>query len=57
VCKLLETIQHEVQRKYKEELRVLLACVKDLKQRLNDELLSKEKEVKQLHLQHRLEYS
>lgn len=57
MCKLLETIQHEVQRKYKEELRVLLACVKDLKQRLNDELLSKEKEVKQLHLQHRLEYS
>lgn len=29
----------------------------DLKSRLNDELLTKEKEVKKLHLQHKLERS
>jgi hypothetical protein len=48
--RLLRCIQQEVQRKYHEELRVLGQTVVELKARLNDELLTKEKEVKQLHL-------
>ena len=48
--RLLKCIKQEVQRKYHEELRVLGQTVVDLKARLNDLLLTKEKEVKQLHL-------
>ena len=48
--RLLRCIKQEVQRKYHEELRVLGQTVVELKARLNDELLTKEKEVKQLHL-------
>lgn len=52
ISRLLETVKNEVQRKYHDELRLLLQQVKDLQGRLTDELLTKEKEVRQLHLQH-----
>lgn len=38
-------------------MHILCQAVRDLKQRLTDELLTKEKEFKQLHLQHQLEKS
>ncbi len=52
LSRLIDCVKHEVQRKYHDELRTLCLCVKDLKQRLTDELLTKQKELKQLHLQH-----
>lgn len=48
--KVLETAKKEVQRKYSEELKTLKTQIRDFKKRFLDELLSKEKEVKQLHL-------
>lgn len=40
----------EIQKKYNDELRTLAQTINELKQRMNDELATKEKEVKQLHL-------
>ena len=53
--KMLECVKQEVQRKYHDELMQVCQSVMELKQRLADELLQKQKEVKQLHLQHMLE--
>ena len=52
---MLECVKQEVQRKYHDELMQVCQSVMELKQRLADELLQKQKEVKQLHLQHMLE--
>jgi hypothetical protein len=44
--KLLSTVQEEVERKYHGELRVLVTQVKELRERVRDEMVKKEKEVK-----------
>jgi hypothetical protein len=43
---VLETAKAEVQRKYRDELAKLKATARDLKHRLSDEMLRKEKEVR-----------
>lgn len=53
--RVLEVAKKEVQRKYSDELKHLKQSVKEFKQRLLNEMITKEKEVKQLHLQHQLE--
>lgn len=50
--RLLDTVQREVQKKYNDELVSFLQHIKDLRARFEGELLTKEKEIKQLHLQH-----
>lgn len=49
MLKVVQTIQSEVQKKYNSELLILSQNLKELKLRFSDELLIKEKEVKQLH--------
>eukprot|EP00347_Sterkiella_histriomuscorum_P016301 403353710 len=53
--RVLETAKKEVQRKYSDELKNLKNYLREFKKRFLDQLLSKEKEVRQLHLQHQLE--
>ena len=50
-----EIVRQEIQRKYNDELKVLMKAILELKERVRDELTTKEKEVKQLHLQHQFE--
>ena len=50
LTKLLECVKHEVHKKYHSELMTVCNSVMELKQRVSDELLQKQKEVKQLHL-------
>nr|AAB61088.1 unknown [Oxytricha fallax] len=53
--RVLETAKKEVQRKYSDELKNLKNYLREFKKRFLDQLLSKEKEIRQLHLQHQLE--
>ena len=48
--KVLEVAKQEVQRKYSDELKILKLSMNEFKKRFFDEILSKEKEVRQLHL-------
>ena len=57
VMQVLETAKQEVQRKYQEELRRVKRAIAEFKQRFAQEMLGKEKELRQLHLQHQLEKS
>lgn len=55
LARLSETVKQEIQRKYHDELQVLMRAIVELKQRIRDELTTKDRELKQLHLQHQFE--